>query len=105
MIRHCVFYSFRADVGHAERAAIHAELDALRNVVDGMGEMTFGPNVSPEPFARGYTDGFTIDFRDAAVRDAYLVHPDHQKAGARLVGAIDGGTERLFVFDVGAWAD
>lgn len=102
MIRHCVFYAFHADTGTAERAAIHADLDALRNVVDGMGEMRFGGNVSPEPFARGYTDGFTIDFRDAAARDAYLVHPDHQKAGERLVAAIEGGTDRLFVFDIGA---
>ncbi|MEP9389328.1 Dabb family protein [Mesorhizobium sp. KR9-304] len=102
MIRHCVFYAFRSSVGAAEREAIHAELDALSNVVDGMGEMRFGANVSPEPFARGFTDGFTIDFRDAAARDAYLVHPDHQKAGARLVAAIDGGTERLFVFDIEA---
>ena len=102
MIRHCVFYAFRAGASAAERAAIHAELDALRDVVDGMGEMRFGANVSPEPFARGYTDGFTIDFRDAAARDAYLVHPDHGKAGARLVAAIDGGIDRLFVFDIGA---
>ena len=100
MIRHCVFFSFRAEVDAAERAAIRADLDALRNVVDGMGEMRFGPNVSPEPFARGFTDGFTIDFRDAAARDAYLVHPDHGKAGVRLVAAIDGGTDRLFVFDI-----
>jgi hypothetical protein len=102
MIRHCVFYSFRADVDAAERAAIGADLDALRKVVDGMGDMRFGANVSPEPFARGYTDGFTIDFRDAAARDAYLVHPDHGKAGARLVASIDGGTDRLFVFDIEA---
>jgi hypothetical protein len=102
MIRHCVFYSFRADVGQTERQAIHAELDVLRNVVDGMGEMRFGGNVSPEQFARGYTDGFTIDFRDAAARDAYLVHPDHGKAGARLVASIDGGTDKLFVFDIEA---
>ena len=102
MIRHCVFYSFRPDVDAAERAAIHAELDALSNVVDGMCDMRFGANVSPEPFARGYTDGFTIDFRDATARDAYLVHPDHGKAGARLVASIDGGTDRLFVFDIEA---
>ena len=102
MIRHCVFYVFRADVSAAERAAIHADLDALRNVVDGMGEMRFGGNVSPEPFARGYADGFTIDFRDAPARDAYLMHPGHQKAGARLVAAIDGGTDRLLVFDIEA---
>ena len=41
-----------------------------------------------------------MDFRDAAARDAYLVHPDHQKAGARLVGALAGGVDGLIVFDL-----
>lgn len=102
MIRHCVLFSYRADLSEAERQAIHAELDALRQVVDGMEGACFGANVSPEPFTRGYTDGFTIDFRDAAARDAYLVHPAHAKAGARLVAAIEGGTDRLLVFDLDA---
>lgn len=100
MIRHCVFFEFRADVADAEREAIYADLAALKNVVDGIEAMHFGRNVSPEPFSRGYVDGFIIAFRDAAARDAYLVHPDHQEAGARLVAALEGGTDRLLVFDL-----
>jgi len=99
MIRHCVFGKVRADVNEAELAAIHADLEALRTVIDGMGPVAFGANASPEPFARGFTHGFTIDFRDAAARDAYLVHPDHGRAGARLVAALEGGTDGLFVLD------
>ncbi|TPI16959.1 Dabb family protein [Mesorhizobium sp. B4-1-3] len=100
MIRHCVFARFRGDVPETERAAIHADLEALRTVIDGMSQVHFGVNVSPEPFARGFTQGFTIDFRDAAARDAYLVHEAHQRAGARLVAALDGGTEGLMVIDL-----
>ncbi|MER2536328.1 MAG: Dabb family protein [Rhizobiaceae bacterium] len=100
MIRHCVFFKFRADVGEDERRAIFAELAALERVVDGWLGACFGRNVSPEPFWRDYSDGFTIDFRDAAARDAYLAHPDHAKAGARLVAAVEGGTDRLLVFDL-----
>lgn len=100
MIRHCVFVKFRADVSTTERAAIHADLSALRGLIDGMGAVNFSANVSPEPFARGFTHGFTIDFGDAAARDAYLVHEAHQKAGARLVAALDGGTDGLMVFDL-----
>lgn len=100
MIRHCVFVRFRDDVEAAERAAIHADLEALRPLIDGMGAVKFSQNVSPEPFARGLTHGFTIDFRDAAARDAYLVHPDHQRAGARLVAALEGGTGGLLVIDL-----
>ncbi|MER8801728.1 Dabb family protein [Mesorhizobium sp. M0998] len=59
-----------------------------------------GSNTSPEPFARGFTHGFTIDFRDAAARDAYLEHEAHQRAGAKLVAALEGGTDGLMVFDL-----
>lgn len=100
MIRHCVFAKFRTDVDAQERAAIHADLEALRAVIDGMEAVRFSANASPEPFARGFTYGFTIDFRDAAARDAYLVHPDHQRAGGRLVAALEGGIDGLMVFDL-----
>ncbi len=100
MVRHCVFFKFRDDVAEAERRAIHADLDALRAVVPGMGAVDFGHNNSPEPFSRGYAHGFTIDFDTDAARDAYLVHELHQKAGARLVAAIEGGTDHLMVFDL-----
>lgn len=89
MIRHCVFVRFRNDVATAERAAIHGDLEALRPVIDGIGKVEFSANTSPEPFARGFTHGFTIDFRDAAARDAYLEHDAHQRAGARLVAALE----------------
>jgi Stress responsive A/B Barrel Domain len=100
MIRHCVFVKFRDDVATAERAAIHADLEALRQVVDGMCKVELSANVSPEPFARDFTHGFTVDFRDAAARDAYLVHEAHQRAGARLVAALEGGTGGLMVLDL-----
>ncbi|HEV2502032.1 MAG TPA: Dabb family protein [Mesorhizobium sp.] len=100
MIRHCVFVKFREDVPAAERSAIHSDLSALRDVIDGMGAVHFNGNVSPEPFARGFTHGFTIDFSNAIARDAYLVDEAHQKAGARLVAALAGGTDGLMVFDL-----
>ncbi|ESW78889.1 stress responsive protein [Mesorhizobium sp. LSJC285A00] len=100
MIRHCVFVRFRSDVPATERTAIHDDLEALRSVVDGMDTVHFSTNVSPEPFARGFSHAFTIDFRDAAARDAYLVHEAHQRAGARLVAALEGGTDGLMVFDL-----
>ncbi|MCA8973166.1 MAG: Dabb family protein [Planctomycetes bacterium] len=100
MIRHCVFVKFRADVDSAERAAIYDGLRSLIGRLDGLLAGSFGPNVSPEGQGKGFNDGFTMDFRDAAARDAYLVHPDHKAAGARLVAALDGGREGLIVFDI-----
>jgi hypothetical protein len=54
----------------------------------------------PEGLHQGFEDGFTIDFADEAGRDAYLIHPAHKAAGARLVAALDGGREGLIVFDI-----
>ncbi|WP_287099309.1 Dabb family protein [Mesorhizobium sp.] len=65
-----------------------------------MGKVEFNANTSPEPFARGFTHGFTIDFRDAAAHDAYLMHEAQSRAGARLVAALEGGTDGLMVFDL-----
>ncbi|MDX8520112.1 hypothetical protein [Mesorhizobium dulcispinae] len=41
MIRHCVLVRFRNDVPTSERAAIHADLEALRSLVNGMGKVYF----------------------------------------------------------------
>jgi hypothetical protein len=100
MIRHCVIVKFRAEVTDAEREDIFDALLALRGKIDGLLGMSFGPNVSPEGLDRGFTHGFTMDFRDAAARDAYLVDPDHKVAGGRLVAALEGDVDGLFVVDL-----
>ena len=100
MIRHCVFVRFRPDVPETERSAIYVQLADLKRVIPGFLTISYGPNVSPEGLHQGFTDGFIIDFVDEAARDAYLVHPDHKAAGARLVAALQGGRDGLIVFDI-----
>ena len=100
MIRHVVLFKFRSGVSADERAEIYAGLDALVGQIDGLLSATFGPNVSPEGLGQGFNDGFIMDFADAAARDRYLPHPAHQAAGARLVAALEGGTDGLVVFDM-----
>lgn len=100
MIRHIVLLRFRPDVSQDERNAIYADLAALKSVVPGYLAISYGANVSPEGLHQGHTEAFTIDFVDEAARDAYLVHPDHKSAGARLVAALEGGRDGLVVFDI-----
>ena len=100
MLRHCVLVRFRPDVTLEDRAAIYAELESLREVVPGFLAMSAGPNVSPEGLHQGFADGFTMDFIDEIARDAYLIHPDHKAAGAKLVAALEGGRDGLIVFDM-----
>lgn len=90
---------YRADVPTAERQGIYDQLAALRGHLK-ISAMSFGPNVSPEGLHQGFVDGFTMDFPDAAARDAYLADPAHQAAGGRLVAALEGGIAGLLVFDI-----
>ena len=100
MIRHCVLAKFRTDVTDAQRQAIFADLAALEHKLDGVIGMAFSANVSPEGLNKGFGHGFTMDFRDAAARDAYLIHPDHKAAGAKFVAALEGGRDGLIVVDL-----
>ncbi len=100
MIRHIVLLRFRAAVLPEARAALMTELDGLRAHLHGM--VTFTPltNLSPEtPVIHGFTQGFAIDFTDAAARDAYLADSRHVDIGRRLTEACEGGTEGVLVFD------
>ena len=96
MIRHAVFCRFRGD---ADIAAISAALKGLQSKIDGILAITIGADASPEGLQKGFTHGFTVDFTTAAARDAYLPHPEHQKVGAMIVAAVDGGVGGLAVID------
>lgn len=100
MIRHCVFLRFKAAMQDAEKQAIYEAIAALKEVIPGMLDVTFGPNVSPEGLNGGYLDGFIVTFEDVVVRDYYLKHPDHLAVGERIVKATDGGLSGILVFDM-----
>ncbi|KQY32859.1 Dabb family protein [Rhizobium sp. Root483D2] len=99
MIRHCVFIRFQSTIADAERQSILADIAALQRLVPGYLAFTAGGNSSPEGLGKGYNSGFIIDFADVAARDAYLVHPAHEKAGGRIVAAAEGGIDGVFVYD------
>ncbi|CAN7384032.1 Dabb family protein [Pararhizobium sp. LjRoot238] len=99
MIRHCVFIRFKASVPDAERASILSDIAALKPLVPGYLAIDIGPNVSPEGLGKGYNGGFIIDFADAAARDTYIAHPDHERAAGRIVAATECGVDGVFVYD------
>ena len=101
MIRHIVALRFKADTTAETKGAIYRDLRGLSDRIDGIIDFHAGPNVSPElPVVRGFLDVFWFDFRNAAVRDAYLVDAAHQAIGARIVAATEGGIDGVFVLDV-----
>ena len=101
MIRHCVFVRFRDTVTAPEKTEIFAEIAALKARLPGFLATHIGANVSPETgMDKGYSDGFIVDFADAAARDAYLEDPEHKKTGGKIVANAIGGIEGILVYDL-----
>ncbi|NIY75877.1 Dabb family protein [Thalassospira sp. HF15] len=100
MIRHIVLTKFHAEVTKAEIDSLFVKLAELQNHIAGMRGFDGGVSVSPEGFEQGFRHGFSIDFDDAAARDAYLEHPEHKALGGQLVGLLEGGIAGLVVFDL-----
>lgn len=100
MIRHIVALRFQAGTPESTKNALYTELAGLRSHIDGILSFHASRNVTVELLSRGFDDVFWFDFRDTAVRDAYLVHPAHQAIGARIVAETEGGPDGVFVFDV-----
>lgn len=101
MIRHCVFIRFRPEISADDKAAIFAEIAALKSRLPGLMTTYAGANASPEVgMDKGYAEGFIVDFADAAARDAYLDDHEHQKTGAKIVAAAQGGIDGIFVYDL-----
>jgi len=96
-----VHLRFAPVVATAEKQAIHDELVKLSDRIDGIVDFQYRRNVSVEaPLVRGFNDMFWFDFRDVAVRDAYLDGAFHMAIGGRIIEKVDCGAESVFVCDI-----
>ena len=88
-LRHLVLLRFKAGASAVDVLGIERQFVALRDQIDGVRELEWGTDVSPEGLAKGFTHAFLLSFDDAAARDAYLPHPTHQAFVARLTPLLD----------------
>jgi len=101
MIKHIVLVKFRNDISTAQRNVIYQSVENLKQYVEGWQGFVAGANTTPEVgMDKGYNGGFVVDFADAASRDAYLIHPEHQKVGANIVASALNGIDGIMVFDL-----
>jgi Stress responsive A/B Barrel Domain len=86
-IRHVVHFKFKADADKAQVAKVVEEFAALKAKIPVVEALEYGTNVSPEGHDKGFTHCWIATFKNAADRDAYLVHPAH-KAFVTLLGPV-----------------
>lgn len=88
-VYHLVLVKFPAAKAH-RMADLCVALENLRKNMPGFLSCTGGPYSSPEGLNQGYTHGFVMTFTDAAARNHYLTHPDHEKLKAAFLPDLEG---------------
>jgi hypothetical protein len=94
-VKHVVLLKFKEGTAEEQIAKFFDDLLDLSETVPGIDDYVSGTNCGPEGANQGLTHGFIMTFSDAAARDAYIVHPEHERfksVGLTLV-------ENLLVFD------
>ena len=97
MIMHMVFMKLKSDVSAAQVDGLFGEFKGMVPALEGLESFDGGPYSSPEGINRGYTHGFSMVFKDAASRDAYLPSPEHQGVAVGLMDMLDGSFEEAVV--------
>lgn len=77
-VKHIVLLKFKEGVNQDQIDGLFSQLLDLSESIEGIEDYVSGLNNSPENLNQGYTHGIIMTFHDAAARDAYLSHADHQ---------------------------
>jgi hypothetical protein len=88
-IYHLVLLKF-APQKHHRAAPLFADLEGLPKQIPGFLTIAGGAYSSPEGLNQGYTHGIVMTFIDAATRDYYLTHPDHEKLKQAFLPDLEG---------------
>ncbi len=94
-VQHIALFQFKAGTAAQDIQAISDSLSHLAKMIPGITDFSLGTNISPEGLSDGLTHGFTMTFRDASSRDAYLTHSAHEEFKAGALPHL----QRVLVFD------
>jgi hypothetical protein len=94
-VKHIALLKFKEGTSEEQIANIFDNILDITETIPGIEDYVSGPNSSAEGHNQGYTHGFIMTFTDAAARDQYLIHPEHQRVVAHIMPQI----ESLLVFD------
>jgi len=101
-VKHVVLLRFRQDTSPAKVDELFGLLRGLREKIPGILDFSGGAYSSDEGLNKAFTHGFVMTFVDAASRDAYLPHPEHEAVKQKILAEIDGGLDAVVAFD---WLD
>lgn len=94
-LRHIVILKFKESAQKTQIAQIEQDFSGLASKIPQVLDIEWGTDVSQEKLAKGFTHCFLLTFKDSADRDAYLIHPEHQK----FVDSLQPLAEDVLVID------
>jgi hypothetical protein len=84
-VRHVVAFKFKDTASPEQIKQVEDAFRALKTNIPQIVSLEWGTNISAEKLDKGFTHCFLVTFKNEKDRDAYLVHPEHEKFKA-LVG-------------------
>ncbi|MBI2195380.1 MAG: Dabb family protein [Planctomycetes bacterium] len=86
MVEHLVLLKLKAGTPDSKAKAMLDAVRALKGRIDGIVELTAGPNYSDR--SKGFTHGIMVRFRDPQALARYLPHPIHQQVVSEQIKPI-----------------
>jgi hypothetical protein len=97
-VKHIVLWKFKDGTSEELVNKFFDDLLDLSETVPGIDDYVSGANCGGQDNSQGLTHGFIMTFTDIAARDAYLVHPEHEKFKAAATSLVDNVV--IFDFEV-----
>lgn len=89
-VKHIALIKFNDGTTQEQIDQVFSDLLDISESIPGIEDYVSGPNNSPEGLAQGYSHAMIMTFADAAARDAYLTHADHQAFMAKATPHVAG---------------
>jgi hypothetical protein len=96
-VRHVILLRLHQDARDEQISVLTSALRELAVKIEGIVSFEYGTNNSHEGLSRDMTHVVMFTFASAEARDAYLLHPEHRAATARITQL--GIIEELLVID------
>jgi hypothetical protein len=94
-VKHIVLLKFKSGTTEEQIGKFFEDVLDLSESVPGIDDYVSGTNCSVEGKSQDMTHAFIMTFTDVAARDAYIVHPEHERFKTMGLGIV----ENLVVFD------
>lgn len=88
-VKHIALIKFKTETTPEQIDQVFEQLLDLSEIVPDILDYVSGANNSPENLNQGCTHGFVMTFKDAAARDTYLAHPEHERFKAAVLPFVE----------------